>query len=1085
MRIFIWNDIMASIVSSSSNDTVDVTIDASLSTSTSNDNNSLRILGEIVGATNLAAALLKTDDNVNKKRKRRLVNAYCHIHLGNKFIHRTMSVRKNNNPIWDCSSGSLFLLDPSQVSSSETLRIEVYDLVKKHRSKLIGVVQIPMHEIKYGNMCDERRLQFEIKKDGEDIFHEIEHDKSILSTGKNMIKKISHMVNTDSLRMGFNSNKVVVHDDDSVDSNDSPDDESFETKGIDDNYIFGDKGTLAIRFRVASPDDIKFMKAVEKYNSVFERAKQKADFFKSTGMKNFLGNKTIADLATETSTKYIDIINCEAIHELIDYRMLGQFFDNSGVKKIRVKPYTDPSRPEHETKFLSEAEMQQMCFEPSQNWVEAGSGSIGQVKVEILSCEGLPNKDIGKIFGNKIDPLVSLIFEDVIVQTDVIHDCQNPIFLPWTQRAFLFNRMHPLSTLYIGVYNHNYGPFHHDKIGRIAIDIREFDPNTVYTLKYNLYNSSMITNRKVKGQITIRLQVTESYPQANLLKLLHPPQVHVNVKRRKTLSIARHTLYGKHREEVYNMKILRSYIDEFMEYLEMCTFEITLALNSLLFWKGQVQILGCSIPLYSALVFLSAIYVIENVHLIPAYFFLILGSCMYLQMNRRSRNPSPWHRSHSFWFHLTRILPFFSWTQKQGITIEKGEGYDEMLEREKQRQKTLEEDKLLQAKISSVRQELNSILAALSDFSLQTTEMANAFNPLSKLLPLQLLLGKIMFYLRMVKSILSCDDSQISFAVTVSLFFIAAILSVLPIGWIFHWMSRVVIWVFLGPWMKLIHIKYAQTQVKQKKSEKEIRKVTEVMKEIQEREQKVWMNVRMKQEEVLKLKAVRSMRFGRFSFKVPSLNLTRYRDCPLSDSFAIPWKDVNELRVTRYIPGQKHYGTMIPEFTKSELTASAKKARRQQLQKLKSTYNVSDGKVIDRPRYDFEELSDLCSLDSVNKNPTVKPKKIVYIQESRNVHPNEERGQEEGFELVNSSSVSIRKEQIDDCRDEITCHSSFSFNDRREDTLGDAFKEVIVPEILSSPSRDEIEMQIERVLSDITYADDTSYLLRDDCDHVL
>jgi hypothetical protein len=1078
---------MASVISSTSCNTVDVTIDSSASTTDVSNDNTLRILGEIVGATNLAAALMNTDENVSKKRKRRLVNAYCHIYLGDKFIHKTMPVRKNNNPIWASDTGSLFLLDPSVTSSSESLRIEIYDLVKKHRVKLIGLVHIPMREIKYGNLCDERRLQFEIKKDGEDCLNKMEQEKGILSKGNYVIKQISKIANPDSFRMGFTLNKDVNYDEDSVDSEISHNDESFETKGIDDNYIFGDKGTLAIRFRVATPNDIKFMKAVEKYNSVFARAKQKADFFKSTGMKMLLENKKIAYLATETSTKYIDIINCEAIHEMIDYRMLGQFFDNSGVKKLRVKPYADPSRPEHETKFLSKAEMQKMCFESSQGWVEAGSGSFGQIKVEILCCEGLPNKDIGKVFGNKIDPLVSLIFEDVIVQTDVIHDCQNPIFLPWTQRAFLFNRMHPLSTLYIGVYNHNYGPFHHGNIGRIAIDIRKFDPNTIYTLKYNLYNSSMITNRKVKGNITIRLQVTENYTKANLLKLLHPPQVHVNVKRRKTLSIARHTLYGKHREEVYNMKILRSYIDEFMEYIEMTTFEITLALHSLIFWKGQVQIFGFSIPLYSALVFLSAIYVIENLHLIPAYFFFFLGSCMYLQMNRRSNNPSPWHRSHSFWYHMMQILPLFSVFPKQGITIEMGEGYDEMIEQEKERQKILEEDKILQAKISSVRQELNSILSALSDFSLQTTEMANAFNPLSKLLPVQLLLGKIILYLRMVKSILSCDDSQLSFAVIVSLFGIAAVLSVLPLGWIFHWIGRITIWVFLGPWMKLIHMKYIQTQSKQKKSEKQEIKVTNLMKEIQEREQKVWMNVRIQQEEVLKLKAVRSMRFGRFSFKVPSLNITRYRDCPLRDSFASPSKDEDEVCITRYIPGQNHYGAMIPEFTKSiELTTKAKKARQQQLQKLKSTSNIliNNDNVIERQRYEFEGLDDIESIDCINVNPYVVHKKDVNIQESHNFHAKEKQVQQEGFELVKASSVSSQKGEVTDFRDEVPFQTSSVANDRRDDTDSYPFRGV-VSKILTSSSRDEIEMRIERVLSDITDADNTSIILHEDCDLAL
>ena len=118
--------------------------------------------------------------------------------------------------------------------------------------------------------------------------------------------------------------------------------------------------------------------------------------------------------------------------------------------------------------------MLEKCHERSHSWMEAGSGSIGQVRVEILSCEGLPNKDFGRMFGNKSDPFACIVYEDCLVQTDIISDCLNPMWMPWSQRAFVFNRMHELSSIHIGVFNHKFGPIRHNGCGRVTIDLKEF-----------------------------------------------------------------------------------------------------------------------------------------------------------------------------------------------------------------------------------------------------------------------------------------------------------------------------------------------------------------------------------------------------------------------------------------------------------------------------------------------------------------------------------------------------------------------------------------------------------------------------------
>lgn len=169
--------------------------------------------------------------------------------------------------------------------------------------------------------------------------------------------------------------------------------------------------------------------------------------------------------------------------------------------------------------------------------------------------------------------------------------------MPWTQRAFLFNRMSSISSIYyVGVFKHDTRPFKHHGCGRFAIDIREFEPITIYTLKYNLFSSPLLANRKCKDIITIRLQIYNYIPPCNVLDLSRAPKIQLNVKSRKTLAIMRYTCYGKHREDVYNSRILESYIDEILKNLERFSFELHVGFESLIFWKSQVKIWKFEIP---------------------------------------------------------------------------------------------------------------------------------------------------------------------------------------------------------------------------------------------------------------------------------------------------------------------------------------------------------------------------------------------------------------------------------------------------------------------------------------------------------
>lgn len=193
--------------------------------------------------------------------------------------------------------------------------------------------------------------------------------------------------------------------------------------------------------------------------------------------------------------------------------------DDGIAVKYRIKPFPDPSRPIAETKWLSEKQIQAEVKKPSRDWIEAGSGNVGKFYLEILGCDGLPNLDMSVSGRNKSDPFVCICYEDCVVNTDVINDCLAPRWMPWTQRAFVFNVMHPSSQFYIAVMDHEEVKGQHDKIGRCIVNPTNLRPNIMYSMRYNLVNSDEV-NRKTRGKIFFRIRFESPTERQYLLSTL-------------------------------------------------------------------------------------------------------------------------------------------------------------------------------------------------------------------------------------------------------------------------------------------------------------------------------------------------------------------------------------------------------------------------------------------------------------------------------------------------------------------------------------------------------------------------------------
>lgn len=223
-------------------------------------------------------------------------------------------------------------------------------------------------------------------------------------------------------------------------------------------------------------------------------------------------------------------------------------------RQMRVKPLSDPDRPK-ETKWLTSAEIEAESQKPSTTWTETGTGDLGKLFVEVIGCDDLPNLDSVPLVGNvvpaanvltggKTDAFVCLVFEDCIVNTDVIINSLSPRWMPWSQRAFIFRIMHPSSQLMVGAFDYD-GAMpraRHDAIGRVSIDVSNFRPGTVYTLYYNLYTG----DRKSNGRLKLRLRVEFNDTRKVMLASVNiPPKIYVNVATSRDYDTAQYTCEGK------------------------------------------------------------------------------------------------------------------------------------------------------------------------------------------------------------------------------------------------------------------------------------------------------------------------------------------------------------------------------------------------------------------------------------------------------------------------------------------------------------------------------------------------------------
>jgi hypothetical protein len=570
---------------------------------------------------------------------------------------------------------------------------------------------------------------------------------------------------------------------------------------------------------------------------------------------------------------------------------------------VRIKPYPDPTGRSKNREFIAVDDLKKHAAMPSRQWIQAGSraSSIGRLYLEVLSAHELPNVDIGGKVGNVTDAFCSIVYGDAMAQTDVIFDELSPHWPPWSQRAFVFYMQHPSQVLYLALFGFKRTPLQHRPIGRIEVNPINLHSDTVYNLEYDLYESSHVIGRQSRGKLRIRVRIEiDDERKALFAALQPPPPVYINTTRKKSMAVARYTACGEYDNEArFSLQVLQGYIDEILEgYVRRTLYSIQDGAKSLVLWRDQVIIFGIGLPLFSFLAFVLGILVVEKPRLIPAMIAFTLALCLLEQMNQRLSSPSPWRRCLSFSYYL-RVLIFGRSGNRKHKQNTAFEGATEFEALQKAMQPRIAKDKQFIERKEAFEKQIEEI----ESFKLQDNSQPIPMELLIVLGKVQSIVGDFCRLCRLLDAIITWEESDVAFWITLGLLVVGTLFIFIPWGWLLLWTGRIVVVLLLGPQNKVLDLVYYQTIPT---DDQRIYKIFATR----------MFEARCRQENAGKLKAFRQLLFGKCATLIPPLYWSPHQDFPLGSSTTSPQSSgsLTHFSIERLpiIPGQTIYGDIIP-----------------------------------------------------------------------------------------------------------------------------------------------------------------------------
>jgi hypothetical protein len=357
------------------------------------------------------------------------------------------------------------------------------------------------------------------------------------------------------------------------------------------------------------------------------------------------------------------------------------------------------------------------------------------------------------------------------------------------------------------------------------------------------------------------------------------------------------------------------------------------AVMALLLWRGtyRLSLFGKSLlfPIHSLSAFLLAVFLVERPQLLPSFCFASIAWLLLATMGYRRSLPDVWSRCRSYGELIETLAVGES--SAPPASIKSRENYEEalafreayhkrVLESELRAQEAYEEALKAEEEYEREMEEIGD-----TDTDIATKRKGMSIDPFKRVLfPVQQNLAMVCRYVRNTKYIIFWEECYISFWITTGCLLVSLLFLFVPWGFLIKWGARLFVWALFGPWMKLVDIYYV-SEIESRTDEEVARLKHKARERHRLATTAAVSEARVKRENAAKLKAMKKQMFGKFITRVPVLKEDRYRDIPLPDSMATPYRPeplpLSELAMqeagyhrTR-LPGQHITGDMIPRVS--------------------------------------------------------------------------------------------------------------------------------------------------------------------------
>lgn len=445
---------------------------------------------------------------------------------------------------------------------------------------------------------------------------------------------------------------------------------------------------------------------------------------------------------------------------------------------------------------------------------------------------------------DKTDAFCCIVFEDCVVNTEVIGNSLSPRWPCWAQRAFAFNVSSPSSSVYMGVFDHDpemgaaqmlarvASSSVHDAVGRIVINLTNFRPNTEYYLNYNLYAGELAAHReKPVGTISLRLRLEFNDIRDSLLKsLTFPTENIVAVPRKIDYDVANYAADGAVDDSAFSIATLTGYIDELVAVSDPVVERITDALMTVWLWRGHhpVTVFGESVklPLHSVTAFFWGIAVTWNYNRLPAFVLFTIGWILLACNEHVRQHPSRWNHCPSYPILIRRLVLGTASPEEvaKNSCLEEIMQYEakmkEKLERrKKEKEEEAQHEAKLQEEMAAEAAKAEEAEGIAKKKGVKFDVLAAALKP--HLYPVQKQLRLVVQYLRITKNVFLWGEAYYTFWIVNACFASSLLVYYVPWSFFIRWTLRIVIFLALGPWMWLVDKYYFKTDPNMTKEQRD------------------------------------------------------------------------------------------------------------------------------------------------------------------------------------------------------------------------------------------------------------------------